>query len=217
MRALDDRARAVGLTIRGALEGPMDGAPPGTRTLVLLGPDEPAFWAQFTASDEYGDGAPHPLDRWSRRVICDLASAEGGTALFPFDGPPYAPFVSWALSSGRAWISPVGPMVHDDAGLFISYRGAIALPRALPVPAPGRQPCTGCAAPCTTACPVGALSADHPYDVARCLDYITTDAGETCRSRGCLARRACPTDTGFHRRAGQSAFHMDAFVKAHRP
>ena len=217
MRALDERARAVGLTVRGMLAGPVEGAPEGTRTLVLLGPDEPSFWPRFTASTEYRDGAPHALDRWSRRVIADLAEAEDGLALFPFDGPPYAPFVSWALQSGQAWPSPVGPLVHEHAGLFISYRGAIALSRDLDRPAPGAPTCPSCHQPCATACPVvGALSDRAPYDAARCLEHIATDAGTPCRTEGCLVRRACPTAAMFRRLPEQSAFHMQAFQEAHR-
>ncbi|MEO1689892.1 MAG: ferredoxin, partial [Pseudomonadota bacterium] len=66
-------------------------------TTVLIGPDEPAFWPLFSQSPEYRDGAPDPLDRWSRRVIDEVAAAQGGEALYPFGGPPYHPFYSWAL------------------------------------------------------------------------------------------------------------------------
>ena len=48
-------------------------APEGIGTLVLLGPREPGFWPAFTASPEYADAAPDPMDRWSSRVIGDLA------------------------------------------------------------------------------------------------------------------------------------------------
>ena len=36
----------------GVHPGPDDGAPPGTGTLLLLGPDEPGFWAHVTAEAE---------------------------------------------------------------------------------------------------------------------------------------------------------------------
>ena len=46
----------------------------GDDTITLIGPDEPRFWAIFTQSDEYRDGAPDPMDRWSRRVISAVAA-----------------------------------------------------------------------------------------------------------------------------------------------
>ncbi|UYV38000.1 ferredoxin [Rhodobacteraceae bacterium D3-12] len=109
----------------------------GPDTLLLLGPNEPGFWAHFTAQPEYSDGLPDPLDRWSKRVITSLAQAWDGTAIFPSDGPPYPAFLDWALRSKQAFTSPVGMLVHARAGLMVSYRGAVRLPghRALPAPA----------------------------------------------------------------------------------
>ncbi|SLN67906.1 ferredoxin [Roseisalinus antarcticus] len=152
---IETAAAASALEVAGLVEpGPQDGlAEAGT--LALLSPAEPAFWARFTASAEYADGAPDPLDRWSRRVIDALAEAFGATALYPFGGPPWHPFIGWAQRSGRAHVSPVGLMVHDRAGLFLSYRGALALPARLPAQARPPAPCDGCAAPCLTTCPVG--------------------------------------------------------------
>ena len=178
-------------------------------TLVLLGAG-PGFWPVFTASPEHADGAPDPIDRWSRRVIGGLAP--GARAVFPFDGPPYAPFLAWARASGAAWDSPVGMLVHDRAGLMISYRGALRFEGELPLPPrPASAPCTACAAPCTTACPVDALSAARGYDVAACHAFLDTAEGQDCLTRGCRARRACPVSESFGRDPAQSAFHMKAF------
>lgn len=184
----------------------------GPGTVLLLGPDEPGFWAHFTAQPEYADGLPDPLDRWSKRVITALAKAWGGTAIFPSDGPPYPAFQDWALRSGQAFASPVGMLVHARAGLMVSYRGAIRLPghRALPAPAP--NPCDNCAAkPCRSACPVDALSPDG-YGVSACRAHIAAPAGADCLSQGCLARRACPVSQNYGRLPEQSAFHMKAFL-----
>ncbi|MGP6088496.1 ferredoxin [Antarctobacter jejuensis] len=214
----DTQAACAGLRLRGALHpGSEDGAPEGTGTLLLLGPDEPGFWPLFTCSPEYTDGAPNPLDRWSKRVVTALAEEWGGEALFPSDGPPYAPFLRWALNSGQAWSSPLGMLVQAQAGLFISYRAAVALPLRLDLPAPATRPCDTCARPCETACPVGALAPDQAYDVARCKAHIASPAGATCRIDGCLARRACPVAVEFSRRPEQSAFHMRAFLGADAP
>ena len=51
-------AADLGLS-HGALSAePGDGLPMIGGTLLLLGPDEPAFWPLFQASPEYPDGAP---------------------------------------------------------------------------------------------------------------------------------------------------------------
>ena len=200
------------LVLLGALHPePHDGAPPGTGTLLLLGPAEPGFWAHFTSSPEWRDGRPDPVDRWSRRVIGRLACAFGAKAVFPFTGPPFAPFTAWARASGQAFPSPVGLLVHAQAGLMVSYRGALALKARLPLPPPAASPCLSCATrPCLRACPVAALQADH-YDVAVCRSYLGAEEGAACREGGCLVRRACPASVRYGRVEAQSAYHMRQF------
>lgn len=204
------RARRDGLGLLGAFHpGPEDGAPAGCGTLVLLGPDGPDFWPLFGASPERRDGLRDPLDRWTVRVLAALAGEFGAVPLFPFGGPPYVPFTAWARRSGEAWISPVGLLVHARLGLFVSYRGALALPERLALAPAGRSPCDGCAAPCLAACPVSALTAGG-YDVAGCHGFLDGAAGADCLGRGCAVRRACPVGRG-RRPEAQSAFHMAAF------
>jgi len=187
-----------------------DGVPEGVATLVLLGPLEPGFWPTFTASAEYADGRADPLDRWSARVIGTLAEELGAKAFFPFGGPPHQPFVQWALASGRAHLSPVGLLVHDAAGLMVSYRGALGFARPVRAPAPPPSPCLTCRErPCETACPVAAFSTGR-YDVAACKADLDR-AGNNCMSRGCAVRRACPVSRRHARQEAQSAFHMRAF------
>ncbi len=211
LQALEAQAQRCALTIRGVLlPASDDPVPPGTGSLVLLGPDEPRFWPEFSKSPEYNDGAPDPLDRWSKRLIGLLASDWAGTPLYPSDGPPFPPFIDWALRSGQVWTAPVGLLVHDTAGLFISYRGAIALPERLTSPAPSQNPCDTCPdQPCLAACPVGALADGRPYDVPACQDHVVQSPD--CQ-QGCLVRRACPVSQRFGRMFVQSAFHMTAFL-----
>lgn len=178
------------------------------RSLVLIGPG-PAFWPHFRTSPEYQDGAPDPMDRWSTRVLGACAAALGATPFFPFGGPPYHPFYSWALSSGETWASPVAFLVHAELGLFTSFRGALAFDHALPAQPVRTQPCTACAQPCATACPVKALTPGG-YDVAACKAYLETAPGQDCRTNGCRVRRACPVGANL-RDPAQSAFHMAAF------
>ncbi|MEJ6478058.1 MAG: ferredoxin [Octadecabacter sp.] len=181
------------------------------QTILLFGPQQPDFWPTFTASPEYTDGATDPLDRWSTRVITALAADLGAQVLFPFGGPPFQPFIAWAKRTGRAWQSPVGLLIHDTAGLMVSYRGALVFTQHIALPATGNSPCTTCPAPCRTACPVGALTPDG-YDVAGCKAHITTPAGNDCIGSGCAVRRACPVSQSYGRDPAQSEFHMRAFV-----
>ncbi|WP_371171237.1 ferredoxin [Aliiroseovarius sp. 2305UL8-7] len=179
-------------------------------TIVLLGPHEPGFWPAFTKSPEYRDGSPDPLDRWSKRVITELSCRWGGEAIFPSDGPPYPPFLAWARASGHAWDSPVGMLVHSNAGLLVSYRGAIRIPKELPLPSSAPNPCADCNAPCLRACPVSALGPEG-YDVAACKGHLNDTDSADCMGSGCAARRSCPVSQSYGRLAAQSAFHMKAF------
>jgi epoxyqueuosine reductase len=184
------------------------GFPAGTRTLLMLGPKEPGFWAHLQAEPEWG--GPDPVDRWSRRVIGRIACDLKGKALFPFGGPPYHPFYQWALRTGRVWDSPVRLLVHAGQGLMVSFRGALALKDAVAVPPPVARPCEACAAPCLTACPAGALTGAG-YDVPLCHGWLGRFEGAECMGGGCLVRRACPVSQSYARLPEQSAYHMGQF------
>ncbi len=208
LEAIDQAAQMHGLLLMGALHNAQD-APIGTTVLLGTGPD---FWLAYSAAPEATDHLADPIDRWSKRVLADLAQTFDGTTSFPSDGPPYPAFISWALASGRFFQSPVGMMVHDTVGLMISLRGALNLPAEIPLPDRSvTTPCTTCPAPCASACPVRALSASTPYNLNACHDFLDTPNGADCMSRGCIARRACPISAGAHRPDAQSALHMKAF------
>ncbi|MBU2981956.1 ferredoxin [Lentibacter algarum] len=205
-QALSPAPEQHALAVYGALHD-------GEETVVLLGPEEGCFWPAFTHTSEYGDGLPNPLDRFSKRIISDFAESWGGIAVFPSDGPPYPPFMQWAMASGQAWQSPIGMLVHARAGLWASYRGAVRLPALYDLPEAGQNPCDTCAdKPCLTACPVGALNASQSYDVPACKAHIGSPEGADCLKSGCLSRRACPQSQAFGRAPEQSNFHMKAFL-----
>ncbi len=96
---------------------------------------------------------------------------------------------------------------------MISYRGALGFADRLPLPPrAASNPCLTCAdRPCATACPVGALGAEAPYDVPACHGFLATPPGHGCMANGCAARRACPVSKRFGRDPAQSAHHMDYF------
>ncbi len=209
LSALEARLAPHFLAVLGGFHAKGDPAlPPGTRTLLLLAPREPGFWAHLTAQPEWA--GEDPVDRWSRRVIGRIACDIGAKALFPFGGPPYHPFYQWALRTGAVWESPVRLLVHHRQGLLVSFRGALALKEEMELPSPPPSPCTDCAAPCTQSCPAGALD-QRGYDVPRCHAHLDEPQGMECMTGGCLVRRACPVSQTYARLPLHSAYHMRQF------
>lgn len=208
-------AQGVDLDVLGTVHPervPVQGLTGGT--LILLGLKGTPTWRRIAAAPEFADSAPDPLDRWSRRVVDGLARRFDAEAHYPFGGPPYAPFVNWALASGRAFTSPSQMMVHDTVGMLISYRGALHLRQDIETPTPSlrRSPCESCAQrPCLSACPAHALIDGGPYDLSACHSHLAAPDGVPCLSNGCLARLACPLSRGAERDPAQSAHHMSYF------
>jgi hypothetical protein len=93
---------------------------------------------------------------------------------------------------------------------MVSFRGALALREAIDLPAAAPRPCDACPAPCLTACPAAALTADG-YDVPRCHVHLDRPEGGECLNNGCLVRRSCPAGSGYARIEVQSAYHMRQF------
>lgn len=217
---LKDAVAASGLAWRGAFApGPDDLVPalPGggvAGAVVLLGFAGSDHWRTFAHSPEAGDSRRDPLDRWSRRVIDDLAHRFGGVGLYPSDGPPWLPFQRWARLSEPVHPSPVGILIHPEWGLWHAYRGALALAETWdgpPVPA-SPSPCDTCAAkPCLSTCPAGAIAPGR-YDAAACRAHVASAAGRDCLDLGCRARRACPVGAGHRYEPVEAAFHMRAFL-----
>lgn len=211
---------ARGLAYRGAFHPDVADLPAGIEadTLVLIGVTGRDRWAAFAASPEAIDARPDPLDRWSRRVIGAIAGDVGATAIFPFDGPPWAPFLRWAQRAEPVYPSPLGMLIHPDWGLWHAWRGALAFRQRLDLPEPARRgsPCESCAEkPCLSACPVTAFT-PAGYDVAACIAYVDSLDGAGCNRDGCRARRACPVGAQYRYSPGQAQFHMQAFRKAQR-
>ncbi len=209
-----------GLALRGGFHPlPEDEVPPlaagrPCETLLLVGNLGGAMWPPFRRSPELGDGLPHALDRWTRRVVGSLAARFGAEALFPFGGPPWLPFQRWALRADSVARSPLGILIHPEYGLWHAYRGALAFGRRLELPerVARPSPCESCAGrPCLSACPVGAFAPDR-YDVALCRAHAGGPRGACCREGGCAARLACPVGRAHSYPAGQMAFHMAAFL-----
>ena len=182
-------------------------------TLALLGWPAPDHWRMFASSPEYADGAANPLDRWTRRVVDAIAADVGAPPLYPFGGPPWQPFQTWAKRAGIARPSPIGLLIHPRYGLWHSYRAALAFARPLVLPhaEAAEHPCDTCAdKPCLTACPVGAYSSDG-FAVGDCRSYLTGHADD-CLSVGCHCRNACPVGRKYRYGPEQIVFHQRAFA-----
>ena len=111
-----------------------------SKTLILVGFIGSENWPTFAASPEAKDGHPDPLDRWSTRVITEVAKSLGATPLFPFGGPPFLPFQRWAQQAEPVHPSPLGILIHPDWGLWHAYRGALAFAERIDLPEPDRRP-----------------------------------------------------------------------------
>jgi hypothetical protein len=218
--ALCRHANALGLSVRGAFHpepGEFDewqsASPVGT--IVLLGFTGSRQWPHFRSSAEAGDGLPHPLDRWSRRIIGALARDWEAVDVYPNGSPSPPPFQRLALRSEPVHQSPIGMLIHPTWGLWHAYRGALLLSDRIelpPVPS-AAHPCAGCPKPCLSGCPVGAFRAGS-FDVRVCIDHVRSAQGSECRERGCIARRACPVGSGFRYVEEQARFHMQAFLRS---
>jgi len=112
---LCERVGPLGLRPIGGLR-PQNDQP--ARTIVLLAADEPAFWDVFSKSPEYLDERPHPMDRWSTRVISRLAQDLDAQVFFPFGGPPYQPFFSMGTTNGSS-ASVADPTLGRTAGRVV--------------------------------------------------------------------------------------------------
>ncbi|WP_119458235.1 hypothetical protein [Rhodospirillaceae bacterium SYSU D60014] len=226
---LAEAVAAHGLMLRGGFHPDAgDGVPPlgdgrPAGTVILVGNAGPAMWRAFTEARITG---PHPLDRWTRRILADIARAHGAMPLFPFDGPPYLPFQRWAMRAEPVASSPLGMLIHPDYGLWHAYRGALSFAERLALPPPDRRPspCESCAdRPCLGTCPVGAFTmtgmtvgTGTGYDTAACRGHIARPAGADCMGEGCRARRACPIGQAYRHAPDQAEFHMRAFLASRR-
>lgn len=210
---MDKRLAACGMSRFGALDAEVAGQP---CRLLLIGNGGGAMWTAFTAAPEAADGKPHPLDRWTRRVLQPVAEEHDAQALYPFEGPPWHPFQRWARAAGCGRASPMGILMHPRYGLWHGYRAAFAFPRTDANAPSAKEPSHACddcrEKPCLSACPVNAITPSG-FDAPRCRAHVLSPAGVECRAGGCLARRACPIATRRRQSRAQQSFHMAAFAK----
>lgn len=217
---LAGRLEAFGLHLRGSARLRDDEIKryefdPARPEIALVGNIGSSYWPVFSDSPEFHDGEDHPLDRWSRRVAASIAGEFDLVPVFPFDGPPYLPFVQWAQRAEALSASPIGVLMHPGYGLWHSYRFAL-LGNGFPAEAAAEtdSPCLTCAdKPCLQRCPVDAFDGNG-YDVPACSAYLRATPLAECHALGCLARFACPVATELRYLPEQGRFHLQAFLAA---
>ena len=178
---------------------------------LLIGPNEPFFWDNFKKSKEFNSSRKNPLNNWSKRIIDEISKKFSGKAFYPFQKNPVIPFYDWALISDKFWESPVKLLVHENRGLMVSFRGAIAFKnkKFIKNTVKTTSPCVSCTAPCKSTCPVSAFR-NNKYDVETCINFIRSTKENICIN-GCLVRRSCPIGQSL-RKIEQSKFHMKYFI-----
>lgn len=215
---LSSELSAHGLSLRGGFHPRTeDGVPEvadgkPTRTLILVGNVGAGLWPVFAP---HIDGERHPMDRWTRTTVGEIAKAFDARAVFPFDSPPL-PFQRWALRCEPVRPSPLGILMHPDHGLWHAYRAALLVAEVIDLPAieDRQSPCETCTdKPCLATCPVGAFTGTG-YDLAACAGHLDSPEGRDCLDNGCRARAACPVAADRAYPPEQIRFHMAAFHRA---
>jgi hypothetical protein len=180
---------------------------PEARSAVLVGAAGRALFDAFSRAPEF-ELDRDPLDHYTRRIVESAAEPLAGRALFAFErrGERYADFVALGRAAGLGAASRLGLLLHPEYGPWTSLRALLLLPLALPETPPldGFDPCRGCPAPCSEACPGAAIAPDG-FDIGRC-------AGTRRRVSGCAlkcdARRSCVLGGGHRYEDLAEAHHM---------
>ena len=216
---VQERLQRHGLVLFGGWHPGTDETLPGRPgTALIVGNVGSTIYEHLQASPEFR--LPEPLDRWTRRIVEEIAAEVGASAAFPFDGPPFHPFQQWAMRADpRYSISPLRLLVHTEFGLWTALRAALLFNGSLDLPEmPAVEPpCPTCPGwPCLSACPGGAFVPGR-YDAIGCRTQLGTLSGQDCMMGGCLARRACPIGSGPTYSRSHAAFHMRAYRSAPLP
>jgi len=180
---------------------------PEASTVFLVGNGGSAFWSHYKAflreNPEFERGRADPFDDYTALVLSEgeklLRGAGFNTrSIYPFVREKvWFSFQHMAVLAGLGQIGKHGVLIHPEYGPWISFRGALLtdIPFSLltgsgaPFGPSNRDfdPCTGCPAPCMTACPGSAVTTTG-FHLSRCVETKLVHAA--CRWT-CLARFHC--------------------------
>lgn len=159
-------------------------APPGCRSVVVVGNAGSALWKSFDRARPRGRD---PLDRFVEDILRRLAPGAFATYAERRAGRPL-PLVALAERAGLGRTGRIGLLLHPTFGPWISLRAVVYSTESVEPAAPlDFDPCTGCPAPCVTACRGRAIG-EAGLDGEGCFRTKLLDAG--CRV-ACDARAAC--------------------------
>ena len=195
-----------GLSVLGALELQSMHCPDGHQEnagchALVVGNHGRGMWKAFSASAEFSDGNPDPMNRWTKRVLAELSGDVGCEIYHPSD-QPYWPFQRIAQSAMGIKSSPLGILIHPEYGLWHALRGLLVFGKSHDLAGQVRalisrnkgvaHPCDACDdRPCLTACPVGAFTGERLV-VESCFSHLDSGDEPDCMKQGCRARDACP-------------------------
>jgi len=155
--------------------------------------------------------SPHTrglLDAFCREELSRLLGERRHHFVFPvFGSEAFPPLVALLRRLGLYRPSPIMSTLHHRFGSWWAVRAVIALSGYLepyPEPGLGLDPCLRCSAPCTAACPSGAVTREG-WQWERCAAERCSD-NSPCSDQ-CLARLVCP--------AGEESRYADSVIRYH--
>ncbi|MEP6808789.1 MAG: tRNA epoxyqueuosine(34) reductase QueG [Chthoniobacterales bacterium] len=149
---------------------------PGARSMIVLALN---YWqggesatgrgriARYAWGDDYHDvmlARLRELDAWLR--------AQGGVQKCYVDTGPILER-DFAAEAGVGWHGKSTMLLDQKLGTWF-FLGEILTTLDLPIDAPQVARCGSCTR-CMTACPTGAITAEHRLDARRCISYLTIE------------------------------------------
>jgi hypothetical protein len=201
---------------------------PGAEVGLVIGDGGGTFFERFAAASSGSDASTaseaDPLDRYTARIIHAVVAGVLGAdeshawaIRYPFDDSlPRLSVQALGRAAGLPTPGPLGIQIHPRFGPWWAYRALVLLrfgrEDVADAPVSLSNPCTGCPAPCVTACP-GLAVQPQGFGVVACAGHRLRDPG--CHST-CVARRACIVAPEQGYRDAQLGFHMAASLTSVR-
>ena len=181
---------------------------PRARSALVVGNAGRALFERFLASPER-ELPDDPLDAYTRRALGEAAREFEPAAVVGFYADRreglYLPLVALARRAGFGTPGRIGVLIHPQFGPWIAIRAVLLVHERLEEARPAAfDPCSGCPAPCASAC-VGAAVGAGRFDAEKCYE---TRLGDPACALACAARSACVVGPEHSYSAAQLAHHM---------